>query len=167
MRGAIDIMWKKRALLLVAGVAVLAVCVLAGLRLARPAACDSPLVVSNYFAPDRVLLYFVQERGGLPRSDTEVTAALDPSAGVETYPIRDWSVERISVSSPFPLWQSVVDDDPTYMITVDTRVRYSDGGEAVLRWSSWRPGVAICPIVLDRGDGPPGAIELIRLTGGG
>jgi hypothetical protein len=76
-------------------------------------------------------------------------------------PVRKWQIVRVQTANVFPWWQSVLDDDPVYSLEVDLEVEYSDGHQAHLRWSTWRYGLVLGPIVISYGDGPPG--DLSRL----
>jgi hypothetical protein len=98
--------------------------------------------------------------GQLPRDDVELTMLDQDGTVVGLYDVADWQVEAVTLRNTRPTWQMVVDDDPTYRLQADLRVRYEDGREAKLAWESWRYGLVVGPLVISRGDGPPGWIAV-------
>ena len=81
-----------------------------------------------------------------------------PQANI--YSVTDWDIEAVAVGNTNTLLDSLMDDDPVYSHTIDFRTYYTDGSEEQLRWSSWRYGIVVCPVVLLLGDGAPGEIDL-------
>jgi hypothetical protein len=74
-------------------------------------------------------------------------------------PLRTWQIEGVRVANSFPLWASLLDDDPVYSLEVDLAVERADGNRARLRWSTWRYGLVVGPVVISYGDGPPGKLS--------
>jgi hypothetical protein len=88
----------------------------------------------------------------------------DPNGMTSTYlqpidPLRTWQIEGVRVANSFPLWVSLLDDDPVYSLEVDLAVERADGNRARLRWSTWRSGLVVGPVVISYGDGPPGKLS--------
>jgi hypothetical protein len=90
----------------------------------------------------------------------------EPGAVTSTYlqpiePVRHWQIIRVQAENGFPLWESVLDDDPVHSLVVDLEVEYANGRQARLRWSTWRYGLVLGPVVVSYGDGPPGDLSLL------
>jgi hypothetical protein len=113
--------------------------------------------------------------GSGPRLQPQVEARLQPAANGTEYgsansddvasmylepldPVKTWQILRVQTDNLFPLWESALDDDPVYSLTVDLDVEYANGVRARLRWSTWRYGLVLGPVVFSYGDGPPGRL---------
>lgn len=154
-------MVKTRQIIL--GACVLIILVFLFTLSTKISACHAPIFLGIYDSPDSTLSSFIQTYGGLPKTNTDLAHVQDRSAPVRIHPVMHWEVNSTQVHRPFSLWHAIRDDDPTYRISADIQVRYADGSESRLRWRSWRYGLAVCPIVVGMGDGPPGSIGVIAL----
>lgn len=150
-----------------AGIAMVMACTCIFLLATVNAQCQSPTFIGEYYGPERILSEVIQKNGGLPKADTEITIEMGTWEAVDVYPITDWRVAPPQVTSVTSILANLLDDDPTYSISANVNVQYADGSEGVLRWRSWRYGSALCPVlpvVIGRGDGPPGEIQVLRLS---
>ncbi len=152
-------------------IAALGVCLLllsltlAGLRrLLFSSSCREPIFLvrpSNVLGhPAPPLAAIVQQAGGLPTGRATLNAdnlSFSSQAGIS--PAASWTVSGFTVVDHTPVQTRVLDDDPTYGVTFDVEVHYADGSTRVLRWTTWRYGLVLCPIVIPYGDGPPWKIE--------
>lgn len=108
---------------------------------------------------DLIIAGLINRLGGLPKS--RLSLAIDqshPQANI--YSVTDWDIEAVAVGNTNTLLDSLMDDDPVYYYTIDFRTYYTDGSEELLRWSSWRYGIVVCPVVLLSGNGASGEIDL-------
>lgn len=160
-------MAKRKAIVVAVALALAACAVLGVARLSQRGDCRSPLFVRAFAGPDASsVAALIAQAGGLPKSGAEVLPSVRLAPSVAIYPVAGWRVERVRVSDSLPLWESIRDDDPTYGIELDIRVEYADGERGTLRWSTWRYGLVLCPLVVGYGDGPPGRIDPMDSGGG-
>lgn len=127
--------------------------------------CTSPFFIGWSISPGAAIESVVQQTGGLPKSNTELTPEMNLSSSEHIYVVDNWSIEQIRTSNTHSFWQSITDDDPVYGVNADVHVHYADGTQGVLRWNSWRYGLVLCPLVFNYGDGPTGAVEVIKIIG--
>ncbi len=149
-------------------IVTLATCALISVHFAVSAWGDSatdgaPTFIGDCYGPDVILSDIVRERGGLPKESVDLAIGEDVPESIHIYPVAGWSVDNVEVGSSFSVLETVLDDDPTYSITATIRVQYADASEGMLRWSSWRYGMAFGSMVMCRGDGPPGRIEFLEV----
>lgn len=124
--------------------------------------CQSPLFVGAHSNPGiSSVTSMIQHLGGLPQSSMDLGSELSESVNI--YPVASWEIMKLSLWDDQPLLNRINDDDPTYGIAVDIQVHFADGHVGLLRWTAWRYGLMLCPIILTYGDGPPGRIELLDL----
>jgi hypothetical protein len=141
----------------------LVICSLSLTVVAGSQGCNEAILLgSGTIRPETVVNSLIRQSNGLPKSSTEVVSGWRLPASVAVYPVRNWAIEEVRFGNTASLWDSIMDDDPTYFLEADIRVQYADSSEAHLRWRTWRYGLVICPAVLGNGDGPPGTLELIR-----
>lgn len=145
-------------------IVLIAAAALAFGAVAQSSGCSSPVFFGHNPHTSLAVASMIEEKGGLPKSSAEVM----PVANLAQHwsPVTSWHIEQVSVANLFPLWQSILDDDPIYGLDVDIRVEFADGDHGFLRWSTWRYGLVLCPAVLGYGDGPPGKLEIISLNNG-
>jgi hypothetical protein len=98
-----------------------------------------------------------------PVANTAEYDRTDTNDFVSTYlesvdSVKSWQVLQVQTENLFPLWESVRDDDPVYSLTVDLEFEYANGQRSRLRWSTWRYGLVLGPVVFSYGDGPPGGL---------
>jgi hypothetical protein len=154
----------RRRLIMGAGTAAVACTLIAaGLLLWANAAGTGRL----WLGPGPGLARQVEERlqpsGGPP-----AYGSVAPGAAASAYyqplePVRSWQIVRVRTENTFPIWESLLDDDPVYSLVVDLEVEFANGRQARLQWSTWRYGWILGPLAVSYGDGPPG--ELSRLPG--
>lgn len=125
--------------------------------------CHEPLILSNRARADVIVAELVNQLGGLPRLEAGSTESSISQASV--YPVDSWEIETFTVGNSTSLLASITDDDPVYSYSTEFLTVYTDGSEQRLRWSSWRYGLVVCPIVFISGDGPPGKLEPATLSG--
>lgn len=136
-------------------------------RLSQWGDCRSPLFVQAFAGPDAAAVAaLIQRAGGLPKSDAEVLPGGQLPAAVAVFPVAEWDITGVRAIDFRPPWESIRDDDPTYGVELDIRVEYTDGERGTLRWSTWRYGLLLCPLVVGYGDGPPGRIDPLEPGGG-
>lgn len=142
------------------GAGLIALLGLAALTLPVPGAfgCDGPLMLTAH-GPEAAISRFIEDTGGLPRGDWSLISNESPTA-----PVASWSVQQVRVRNHQPTWFALLDDDPTYGVEADIAVDFADGTTATLHWSSWRYGLALCPVVIGMGDGPPGEFRARSVT---
>jgi hypothetical protein len=122
-------------------------------RMANGNNCRHPFILGNAIPP---LAAIIQNAGGLPRvggemnSDTFVFSAFS-----DVQPVTTYSVVSVVASDGQPLHVRALDDDPNYGLMVDVDVTFADGTQRVMRWTTWRYGLVLCPFVIPYGDGPP------------
>jgi hypothetical protein len=116
---------------------------------------DAPYFVGTCYGPRETLSGFIEDQGGLPKEDYDLLAMPESTA---IHPVKRWRVDDIEVRRTSSALGSILDDDPTYQIAADIHVAYTDGSKGHLRWDAWRYGRVLGPIVICRGDGPPGRI---------
>jgi hypothetical protein len=121
--------------------------------------CRAPIFLNRNHHPlgnpTPPLAAIIQQAGGLPRSAAEMNADdLTFSLQTGVGPVASWRIMGLTVADSTPLHTRVLDDDPTYAITMDVEVHYADGSVSVLRWTTWRYGLVLCPIVIPYEDGP-------------
>ena len=75
-------------------------------------------------------------------------------------PVAGWEIEDVALRPGVSFWATLRDDDPTYHLTVDLRVRFQDGDVRMLAWEGWRYGWVLGPITLGRPDGPLGRLRV-------
>lgn len=105
-----------------------------------------------------------------PGLASQVEERLQPSGGPPAYgsmapgdaasmdyqplePVKRWQIVRVRTRNTFPIWESVLDDDPVYSLVVDLDVEYANGRQGRLQWSTWRYGWVLGPLVVSYGDG--------------
>ena len=132
------------------------------------AQCNDPRFVNgtrHSQTPEALVAELIQQFGGLPKTNVDLSMVSDGRSHPELiYPLNEWEITHSSVSRGLSLWHDLFDDDPNYGIDAEVAVEYSDGTTQILRWSSWRYGLVICPFAFPRGDGPAGRIEVISST---
>jgi hypothetical protein len=101
--------------------------------------------------------------GGLPRSNAEWDGfAYEFPHYLHLHPVTTWRIVSVQAWTNEPIQQRLVDDDPTYSLTLDIEVEYADGSLGLLRWSRWQYGLLLCPFVVPAGDGPPWTVQKVE-----
>lgn len=137
---------------------------LAVVRLSQKATCMSPVFLASYHGPGASSMRaLIQNMGGLPKSNAELEDSTTLPSSVQINPVASWEMEKLRVHRWRPLWEDIRDDDPNYGVAADFRVQYADGSSGILRWDTWQYGLALCPVVIGLGSGPPGKIEVLEL----
>lgn len=139
---------------------LLAILVAVGLAVSlNPTNCTRPMFLArgtNVLGnPIPQITAIIQREGGLPRTSLEMDSEFTFPSSTITFPVFSWRIVEVRVGSFQDVLARILDDDPTYRITVDVEVNYQDGSDRLLRWSTWRYGLALCPVVIPYGDGPP------------
>lgn len=124
-----------------------------------------PRFLIGYLANPEIAFQDILNRSGgrLPRTESDLASALlgGTPPGVALYPVVDWKLEEVQMRNSRSLALNLADDDPTYGIDAVLNVRYADGRNVRLRWSTWSYGFIIGPFVVSLGDGPPGYLTPI------
>ena len=139
---------------------LLAILVAVGLAVSlSPTNCNRPVFLArgtNVLGnPIPRFAAIIRREGGLPRTSSEMDSEFTFPSSTITFPVFSWRIAEVGVGSFQDTFARILDDDPTYQITVDVEVNYRDGSDRLLRWSTWRYGLVLCPVVIPYGDGPP------------
>ncbi len=150
-----------RKLLLYVTFTVFMLCIGTALLLWRAIFRNTPRFVGDVcYGPEVVISEFMREYGGLPREDVDLLNVPD---NLQVDPVASWEVRQIEVRSYRKLWEWLVYGSGAYGIKAEIQVDYRDGTQRRLLWDSWRYGLAYGNLVICRGDGPPGYINVIDL----
>ncbi len=158
---------SKRRISLVVGLLLLSLILAGWLPVASASRCNTPTFVqlatgainSN---PTPPLAKIIGQTGGLPTTGSEFNANdLTFSSFSAIGAVDTWRITSFVVEDPTPVITRILDDDPNYAITMDVETHYSDGSTRLLRWTTWRYGLVLCPMVIPYGDGPSWKIALL------
>lgn len=121
-----------------------------------------PVILAHEYASFQTLVASVIAReGGMPKSDLVLSQDGRPMSSVSMSPVERWEIEQIVVENRYgPLSGR----EPTYRVTMAVWVRYADGDEALLRWSTWGFGYHLGPLIVSQGIGPPWEIARVRAS---
>ena len=112
--------------------------------------------------PEEIVTKFIDELGGLPQEDAQLDAIDDPRRVI---PVDDWRIRSAVVTNSNDKFvQTLRDDDPILTYAIDLDVNWEDGATGIVQWTGWRYGLVSCPVVISKGNGPPGAIRIVELT---
>jgi hypothetical protein len=84
----------------------------------------------------------------------------NPSPDARLFQVVAWRIENAAVANTVSIGEAIMDDDPVYGLKATIQVTYTDGSEATLAWESWRYGIVLGPLVLGKGNGPPGYVTV-------
>ena len=99
--------------------------------------------------------------GTFPNPDQQIDLheiSSNPSPDAHLFQVADWSVEDVYLANTTSIGAAFMDDDPVYGLKANIQIVYADGRQATVSWESWRYGIVLGPVVLSKGDGPPGYV---------
>lgn len=127
----------KRKVIVVAVVLALAGCAVLGVtRLSQRGDCRSPLFVRAFAGPDA----------------SSVAALIARAGGLACLAVGRWSL--------------VVGERRKRMGIHQQPTTSDQQPDSQLRWSTWRYGLVLCPLVVGYADGPPGRLDPVEPGGG-
>ena len=112
--------------------------------------------------PETIVTEMIEDLGGLPRVGTELTEIEDPRI---IAPVAEWRIRSAVVqNSDENFVRTLREPEPVMRYTIDLDVAWEDGATGIVQWESWRQGVVSCPLVISKGGGPVGAVNIVALT---
>lgn len=111
-------------------------------------------------ANDTIANLLAHNGQALPKQQIDL-AMLDQNPDIPLTKVSSWHIEQVKLENTVALSEALVDDDPIYHLQANLQITFADGSQATLAWESWRYGLVIGPVVVSKGDGPPGYITAV------